>query len=592
VRTSLTIDQGSQVGFFNPLSIIAVEDTAKDFAYFRWFINATLYEQDNSGHQVNMKALFSVMRLRNDWHPKVTICTQKELVSICITGDRRLGPSWEDVKWSEQDSSIQIKLPQGFMLNAQLQEMQYKQLQNMYNTAFAVQTSLFPMENRDFVEENIHEVGLEEFQYTDNVQSAFPLERVRRCRLRVFLRTHIAPDSYGSRCHYRGLRVLVAASPKNRVLAHAEHELTPRAPAFIEMSNEQNSDGNVNPAMTIFFSEKGRKSSFFMVFKDGKERSEAFNALTQLQAASDETEFANVRLKRLGIETTSDPDLFPKAAQNPLGRMQWDRALVINSDPRNPDDDFGQTLASANLRILAQGTGGTIVDRVNVGPGELKLRIAHDGTPTCTVLRHQQDDFMMTFDRNKMPFTADQVEELSKMVAVQATKRTFQFFNAVDLHSFQYAITGYRVKYDGLTRDFTITRRRAVALSKNKRLEAGLTRVQIVSYDNDSVVQVLAFFDDQVFTHADAMGFVVKGVDSYELYDGKPAGTKAKCGVRLSDAKFFLSKGKDRDKDRIEDVGKGFLCLDLPEPPAENDDIYIGFDEVEGTYSLQLKVNG
>ncbi len=91
------------------------------------------------------------MRPRNEWHPKVWICTQKELLSICITGERKFGPSWEDVKWSESDSSIQVRLPHGYMLNAQLAEPEYRILVSMYKMAYSVQTSLFPKENEEVI---------------------------------------------------------------------------------------------------------------------------------------------------------------------------------------------------------------------------------------------------------------------------------------------------------------------------------------------------------------------------------------------------------------------------------------------------------
>jgi len=186
----------------------------------------------------------------------------------------------------------------------------------------------------------------------------------------------------------------------------------------------------------------------------------------------------------------------------------------------------------------------------------------------------------MTFDRRIAPFTPDQVDDLHRIIYLQPTKRTYTFPDLQDLHLFQFAVTAFEVKYDGFAKDFIISRRRPVtALSKHKRLEAGTTRVQVVSHDHDKVVQLLAFFDDS-FPHAESLGFVLKGVDVFERYDGKHSGMKGKAGVRLVDAKFALPRyEKGKGGNRMEELERAFICLDMPEYPGENDDIWIGFDD-------------
>jgi hypothetical protein len=184
----------------------------------------------------------------------------------------------------------------------------------------------------------------------------------------------------------------------------------------------------------------------------------------------------------------------------------------------------------------------------------------------------------MTFDRRVAPFTTEQAEILLQAINEAQTKRTYNFYNLQDLHAFQLAITGFAVKYDGLARDFSITRRRPVgALSKHKRLDTNLTRLQVVSHDGDKMVQLLAFFEDGC-AWAESLGFVLKGVDVFERYDGK-----GKVGVRLVDAKFTLPTiEKRRGGTKPEDIDRAFISLDMPEYPAENDDIWIGFDDNEG----------
>ena len=149
-------------------------------------------------------------------------------------------------------------------------------------------------------------------------------------------------------------------------------------------------------------------------------------------------------------------------------------------------------------------------------------------------------------------------------------------------------VTSFNVKYDGLARDFTISRRRPVtALSKHKRLEAGATRVQVVSHDNDKVVQLIAFFDDS-FTYAEAIGFGAQGHGRVRALRRKAfRGGKGKFGVRFVDAKFALPPKLEKTKgaQRPEDLERPYICLDMPEFPGENDDIWIGFDDEDGKWA-------
>ncbi len=99
-------------------------------------------------------------------------------------------------------------------------------------------------------------------------------------------------------------------------------------------------------------------------------------------------------------------------------------------------------------------------------PGEARIRVASDGTPTVTILRQPQNDLSMTFDRRVAPFNADLVDELHTVINAQPTKRKFEFFNAEDMHKFIRAVTAHTVKWDGLA-DVTISRRRAVGALRN-----------------------------------------------------------------------------------------------------------------------------
>jgi hypothetical protein len=362
-RKSRSLTESASAKVFQPLTVMAVTDTTSDFTYYRWFIKATLGTDDDQSERVSLLCLCSVMRSRNDWHPKVVICTQKELVTICVTGNKENGPSWEDVKWSSQDCSLQIRLPHGYILNAQLEQADFRLLETMYKQAFAVQTSLFPLPDEHIA----FEVPLQDFQYSDSMRPpAFPLERMRRCRVRIFQKTEKRTEGSGQRCFYRGMRLLVVTSPKGKQLASVSHELGIHYPINVEMLTET-VGGEGFPAMAAHVKEEHRQSTLFMVFNQLKDRQMLYSALNQTEPTPEEYQFASVRLKKLSIEPTIESEAFSRAATNPLGRMQWQEVVVINKDPDNPDLDVGQTVLSDNLRIVSQGVGGAITDRINLG---------------------------------------------------------------------------------------------------------------------------------------------------------------------------------------------------------------------------------
>ena len=112
---------------------------------------------------------------------------------------------------------------------------------------------------------------------------------------------------------------------------------------------------------------------------------------------------------------------------------------------------------------------------------------------------------------------------------------------------------------------FAISRRRMV-VPIYKKWETSSARLQILRQDR--IVQLVAFFQD--FSHGDCMNFHLKGTDVFESFS-----KSGKHCIRIVDAKFALPKGEGVNN-------KGFVCLDMPEYPAEHDDITIAFDLASG----------
>lgn len=152
----------------------------------------------------------------------------------------------------------------------------------------------------------------------------------------------------------------------------------------------------------------------------------------------------------------------------------------------------------------------------------------------------------------------------------------------LDLHTFQAALTGFKVLFDGydfesvdhavqcranflrMASTFAISRRRMV-VPIYKKWEANMARIQVVQQER--TIQLLVFFSD--FSHGKSMNFVLKSTDKSESF-----GRSGKFGIRILDAKFALPK--------TDDESAPYVCLDMPEYPSEHDDIDITFDTESG----------
>lgn len=101
-----------------------------------------------------------------------------------------------------------------------------------------------------------------------------------------------------------------------------------------------------------------------------------------------------------------------------------------------------------------------------------------------------------------------------------------------------------------------------------KRWEANSARLQIIK--QEKVVQLAGFFKD--FAQGSCMNFALKSTDVFESFS-----RSGMYYIRIVDAKFALPKTGD-------DPGRDFVCLDIPEYPAEHDDILVGFEVEDGMF--------
>ncbi|KAF2010502.1 hypothetical protein BU24DRAFT_59432 [Aaosphaeria arxii CBS 175.79] len=566
----------------NPANVMPLGDTKADFCYFRMFVTASLSTDDLNTDRVPMPAVISVLRPRDDFKVKLSICSQKELINVAVSANPEHGPTWRDVAWNSKARSVIVQLRHGFNLKLELNEADFRSLWAIVDHTNRVEANL-----RERTDERFSlKLYLREMSYKDSSNpGAFPAEPVRGVKLMVFQKFERSSEGTGKRKLHRGYRLVAVTNPQLRTLSCVTHEMgTKQEPMNFEYANDPSDNA---PGLKLRFREetpdkKQKRCSMFMVFEDARDRNHLFGTFTSMNQHQSEAVFAQIPLKAFAIENADQAEGFTQKGSRVLEKLTWQEVKVLNQDPEAAGLEAPPTVMSESLRFVCRHTAGIISDRMNLGPGELLVRLPIDGAAELTLLRNPQLDMALAIDASRCEKeTPDYLAELLKTLTTASTIRRLTFNSFKDLHTFQLAITGFEVKFDGIASTLQISRRRMV-VPIYKQWTANTIRIQIVVQDN--IIQLLAFFEE--FSHADAMNFQLKSMDVFEKTDkgGKP-------GIRLVDAKFALPVEERRGEGKMgkaegrisgwAGIRRKYVCLDVIEYPGEHDDILISFDSAE-----------
>ncbi|KAF1942403.1 hypothetical protein EJ02DRAFT_167679 [Clathrospora elynae] len=564
---------------FSLLQYIPLADTKNDFCYSRMFVKASLSTEDPNTDRVPMGAVMSVLRSKEEYQVKLAICSQSNLINIAVAA--RSAITWKDVSWKQQSQQISVQLRHGFILTLQLSESDFRSLWSIVNHTSRVESELRERKDERFA----CKLYLREASYKDPANpSVFPPDRVPGCKLIVFQRIDHSSEGTGKRKLHRGYRMVLVTGQHIKQVNLITHELgTKQEP----MNFEYVTEADQAPAMRLRFREetpdkKPRTCTVHLVFQEGKDRNHLFGTFTSMNVAEGETTFAQVPLKAFHIESADQAEGFSQQGSRALEKLQWQEAKVMNQDPEAAGLESAPTIMSESLRIVCRHTAGIISDRLNLGPGELLVRLPVDGAAELTLLREAQQDMAVAIDGSRTDRDVpDALAELLRTLTSASTVRRLTFNSFKDLHTFQLAVTGFNVKFDGIATTFSISRRRMV-VPIYKQWSATTIRIQIVQQDN--IIQLLAFFED--FSHADAMNFQLRTMDTFEKTD-----KGGKFGLKLVDAKFALPVEERRGEGKMQKAEgrltgwsgtkRKFVCLDEIEYPGEHDDILIQFDSAE-----------
>ncbi|KAJ5698095.1 hypothetical protein N7462_000100 [Penicillium macrosclerotiorum] len=532
-------------------------DTSRYFSYGTMFVQACVSSSDDDGQQYAMPCALTIVRERSDWYVFAAITSQSQLVNVMIQSDRKQGPTWDDVDWQVRSHSMRVKLPRGFELDVMFKEDDFKTLWNIVKYTQKSEASLSPEPGENVVFESTVKV----FQYMDSGSpKAFPSEPLERCRIRLFERSVTVTEGTGKRNAHRGFRLTVLTSPKVKTLSHVKHLLGYGSPVVFGLLRGE--DGA--PALLLKVTEDGRTRSMLMTFHEVEERTKIHSVLLGMVPRNGETKTPDIPLRSYTIEQPGDS----ASGRPPTTCLSFPagNACVIDQEHDYVDHGYGPTILSEHLRAFIATEWGSVTDRINLGPGELKIGLDVNRVTGMSLFRPAQQDLTVSLADNLIkPEMPDQVSDFLRKITASPMVRRLDFGTMQDLHAFEQAVTGFQVIYDGIASSFTISRRRMV-VPIYKKWEASLARIQIVR--QEKVTQLLAFFAD--FHHGTCMNFVLKGTDHIETF-----GRSGKFGIRIVDAKFALPKKDD-------DPASNFVCLDMPEYPIEHDDIAIAFDTEAG----------
>ncbi|KAL6704705.1 hypothetical protein ACN47E_007987 [Coniothyrium glycines] len=558
---------------------IPLADTKGEFCYFRMFVKASLSTDDPSTDRVPMSAVLSVLRPKDAYQVKLSICSQTSLINILIGGNS--ATSWRDVTWNRQGRKLVVQLRHGFNLTIELSDMDMRNLFSIVDHTNRVDGDLRQRNDERFA----CKMYLREASYKDSANpSAFPPERSPGCKLVVFQRIDRSSEGTGKRKLHRGYRMVLVTPTQSKQVSLVSHELgTKQGPINFEYVTE----ADQSPALRLHIKEeaadnKVRTCTAHLVFQDSKDRNHLFGTFTSMNLAEGEMNFAQVPLKAFHIESADQAEGFSQQGTRILEKLQWQEAKVMNQDPEAAGLEAAPTVLSESLRIVCRHTAGIISDRMNLGVGELLVRLPVDGAAELTLLREPQQDLAIAIDGSRSERDVpDALAELLRTLTSVSTIRRLTFNSFQDLHTFQLAVTGFGVIFDGIATTFSISRRRMV-VPIYKQWTATTIRIQVVRQDN--IIQLLAFFED--FSHADAMNFQLRTTDTFEKSD-----KSGKFGVKLVDAKFALPVEERRGEGKMQKeegrltgwsgTKRRFVCLDEIEYPGEHDDILIQFDSAE-----------
>ena len=540
----------------DPFFPILLGDTLRHFSFGKMFVDVILENRDNVGSKFIIPCVLSILRERTAWAVKAAVTSQDGRVNLVIQSDEHGGLHWHDVQWNIPQHTIQLDIAENTRLQIKFSEKDFRAIWGICDYTQRIRKDYSPRRG----ELVVFERELPLIQCYDC--PSFPMEPVKDCRVRLFERESLVADDSGQQKAHDGYRLMVITPPGTKTLSNVNCHLGKDSPILFSTYGNSGRNTLLVRAPSIL-----RAS---LTFNEASDVDLFRSILSGTSINEDDQYLASINFQNFAINPiAADHEFAYMDANRCISVLGWRKLRVVHIGSSSHGHDSQSKIRSGKIRILADCDSGTLTDRISTVPGQLHLSLSTVDLNEIKLLRAAQQDMTWSFVDGFLS-EAD-LSLLSKMLQCLGTSpstRAYRFRSLSDLHTFQATLTGFHVLYDGVVRTLSISRPRMV-VPVHKHWEASSPRLQILR--QDKTVQLVAFFQD--FNHGACMNFVLKVTDVFETFARSGA-----FSLRIVDAKFALPKSET-------DSARDFVCLDQLDYPTEHDDIVIGFDDEEGTYS-------
>ena len=550
-------------------------DTEEYFNYGSMFVDLQLRQDDGKDQgDDQLHCVLTIMRKKGEFGLQARVSSQTGSFSFAITGNGASRPNWEDFRWHTRQHILSLKANDGKVIEFSFFEKDFKALWSAQEHSVKVQRSM----DQAKCEQQLCMFRLQNFHHVSTPPNvSFPGEPLKDCTVRLFESWKESHEGMGMRQIHSGVRLHVTSPPNAKVLSYLTFSLDQESPIlFSYMRGEAGA-----PALLLKLRSGQQDSKWVLTFQTREDRSLFHAYLDGTLMTNDESCSESIPLEAAAQSRPSSSASTVAFSDNFLDSIPWQRLRVIARSTKGSSLAASQATLPPTLRIWAECPFGSLVDRIDVGPGALTMSLNIEAQTELRLRWPEQGDSTVSFSNGQL--TKDQVDALRKClqnqnvsagVAMQKS-RTYRFSLLEDLHRFQVWVTGHRPVFDGLAAGFSVSRRRMV-VPLYKRLESTLTRLQVLT--QGKITQLLAFFKDLPL--GTCMCFVLKSTDKYESFS-----RSGQFYVRMVDAKFALPRSTEEDN-------HDFIALDTPEYATEHDDILIAFDTEEGEHiNISLDTN-
>ncbi|KAF5858760.1 hypothetical protein ETB97_003814 [Aspergillus alliaceus] len=500
------------------------QDTANTFCYGTEFAILTLFTDDGDSPCDSVECVFSFLRSRSSERITTLINSQTNVVHFEVYSSRKWGLSWLDVEWDPPRSSMEVVLKTGYIAQFRFSAKGFQLVWNLSQQIMNTEPDL----DASPLETPVLQDTLAACHYTShNRPTDFPLDPVESCTIRLFERFQVIQDG-------------VCETEKG------------------------------SPGLLLHVVENNCRISISLACKDITSRNHLHAVLTGIAPAYNETDPQAFVIRCFVVSEPHDRD----------SGIQGDRYLEVGPsvasviEERGPERiPYGNTVRSESLRVLIQTEWGSLTDRMNLAPSDLRIGLSVFDNKVLSIFRPPQRDLTVCVSQDLIHHDLPKaLKALTSEIQTKSTLRKIEFSSVEDLHKFQEAITGCRVRFDGTASRVVIDRQRRL-IPIPCRIEARFTRIQIIQRRNK--FQLLAFFYRA--SHGNCMNFEIKCTDEFESVDNK-----GEYAVRLRDAKFALPQSKSL----------GLVCLNELDYPLEHNDIYIMFTDEKERDKLMVNLPG